>query len=87
MLIIAAWGLAAAIGFRIARRLVGARVPRLMEQMMENVMPNMMDACFSQMSPERREFMLSHCRGMLDRMEAKYVRGEPEPTGERAHVT
>lgn len=26
------------------------------------------------MDRERREFMLAHCRGMLDQMEEKYVR-------------
>ena len=43
-----------------------------MEEMMENMMPRMMDSCFSQMDGERREFMLRHCRGMLDEMEQKY---------------
>ena len=81
MLIIAAGGLAAVMGFRVVRRFVRARVPGLMEHMIENVMPKMADACFPQMPPGRREFMFTHSRGMLDGMEAKYVRGEPEPTG------
>ena len=34
----------------------------------------MMDSCFSQMDRERREFMLAHCRGMLDQMEEKYLK-------------
>jgi hypothetical protein len=32
-----------------------------------------MDSCFSVMDGERRTFMLGHCRGMLDKMEEKYV--------------
>ena len=60
--------IAAMLG-RIAR----GRLTQLIEPMMENVMPEMMDRCFDAMSPERRVFMLSHCRGMLDQMEQKYV--------------
>ncbi len=40
------------MGVRVVRRLVRARVPRLMEHMMENVMPKMTDTCFAQMSWE-----------------------------------
>ena len=43
------------------------------EGMMLNMMPQMMDTCFSGMDKAQREFMLTHCRGMLDAMEAKYV--------------
>ncbi len=76
---IAMVGVMAGIG--IARYVVGRRVPELMERMMENVMPQMMDACFGQMSQERREFMLTHCRGMLDEMDEKYGVTRPtEPT-------
>ncbi len=53
-----------------------AALAKLMERMMENVMPKMMDSCFAQMDPERRKFMLTHCRGMLDRVEEKYVTAE-----------
>lgn len=60
--------LVAAVLGRIAR----GRLPRLIETMMEHAMPQMMDRCFGAMSAERREFMLSHCRGMLDLMEQKY---------------
>jgi len=35
----------------------------------ENVMPQMMGTCFAQMSREQREYMLGHCRGLLDRMD------------------
>ena len=55
-----------------ARTIARRKLPELMEHMAEDVMPKMMDACFAQMSPDRRIFMLSHCRGMLDRVEAKY---------------
>ncbi len=40
------------------------------------MMPVMMDNCFSQMDRERREFMLTHCRSMFDRMEEKYLPAE-----------
>ena len=61
--------------------LVGDLMPRMMasmppdqfEQMMQDNMPGMMDTCFAEMDAERREFMLGHCRGMLDNMEEKYV--------------
>ena len=43
------------------------------ERMMLDMMPGMMDSCFSGMDMARRQFMLTHCRGMLDAMEAKYV--------------
>ncbi len=43
-----------------------------MEHMMLKMMPQMMDTCFAEMDQERRQFILSHCRGMLDRIEAKY---------------
>jgi hypothetical protein len=43
------------------------------ERMMLDMMPRMMDTCFSEMEGERRQFMLSHCRGMLDQMEEKYL--------------
>jgi hypothetical protein len=32
-----------------------------------------MDTCIAEMDRERREFMLAHCRGMLDQMEQKYM--------------
>ncbi len=69
LILVGATGLLlAAILGRIARD----RAPRLMETMMEHAMPEMMDRCFGAMSAERREFMLAHCRGMLDLMEQKY---------------
>ncbi len=43
------------------------------ERMMLDMMPRMMDTCFSEMDRERRQFMLTHCRGMLDQMEEKYM--------------
>ncbi|MEE8337857.1 MAG: hypothetical protein V3R95_07330 [Dehalococcoidia bacterium] len=66
-------GVAAALTVVVVRRPVAPRLARLMEPMMEQVMPRMMDSCFSEMSPERRQFMLAHCRGMLDQVEEKYV--------------
>ncbi len=68
-------GLVAVAMLALSGRLRAA-LPRLMERMMEDHMPKMMDSCFAQMSPERRAFMLTHCRGMLDRMEEKYVKPE-----------
>lgn len=61
-----------------ARRNVRRKLSGVIEHMVENVMPQMMDSCFAQMSPERRTFMFAHCRGTLDRVEAKY--GGPTPT-------
>ncbi len=63
-------------GLALLARLARRRVPALQEHMMENVMPGMMDRCFSQMGRERREFMLTHCRGTLDQIEAKYLKVE-----------
>ena len=60
------------VGLGVARYVVGKSAPELMERMMENVVPQMMDTCFGQMSEERRAFMLGHCRGLLDQMDAKY---------------
>ena len=56
--------------------IVRQRIPRLMEHMMETVMPKMMGSCFAQMDFDRRRFMLAHCRSMLDQMEEKYVTAE-----------
>ncbi len=63
------------MAMKLARR-IPERSPRLMEHMMEHVMPKMMDSCFVQMGPERRRFMLRHCRSMLDNMQEKYVTAE-----------
>ncbi len=68
-------GLVAIAMLALSRRLREA-LPALMERMMEDGMPKMMDACFAQMDPERRTSMLTHCRGMLDQVEEKYVRAE-----------
>ncbi len=57
----------------IVRITIGRVAPRMMEAMAEHVMPRMMDRCFGSMSAERREFMLTHCRGMLDRIDDKYA--------------
>ena len=62
-----------AMGLGVARHLVWTRAPRLMERMMENVMPQMMGTCFAQMSQEQREYMLGHCRVLLDRMDEQYT--------------
>ncbi len=43
------------------------------EGMMLDMMPRMMDTCFSAMDRERRQFMLTHCRSMLDQMDEKYM--------------
>ena len=52
------------------------RIPERSPRLMEHVMPKMMDSCFAQMGPERRRFMLRHCRSMLDNMQKKYVTAE-----------
>jgi len=56
----------------IARFAVRVIAPKLMERMAKNVMPEMMDVCFGQMSQDQRESMLTHCRGALDRVDEKY---------------
>ncbi len=53
-------GVAALLVAAVLGRIARGRLPRLVEAMMENVMPQMMDRCFEAMSTERREFMLSH---------------------------
>ncbi len=65
-------------GLAVLARLAQRRSPALMEHMMENVMPGMMDHCFAQMDRARQEFMLAHCRGMLDQMETKYLKVEQD---------
>ena len=65
-------------------KMMGEMMPQMMgnmgneeiESMMLDMMPRMMDTCFSEMDRERRQFMLTHCRGMLDQMEEKYLRPE-----------
>ena len=79
---VAGVGLLLAAG--VARRLVPDRVLGLFDRMMEDVMPGMMDACFGSMPQQRREFMLDHCRGALDRVEAKYGAAEPAEHAEAA---
>ena len=60
-------------GLGVVRLVLGKRGPELMERMMENVMPQMMGTCFAQMSQEQREYMLGHCRVLLDRMDEQYT--------------
>ena len=54
-------------------KMMGDMKAEQIEHMMQDVMPRMMDSCFGEMDRERREFMLTHCRGMLDQMEEKYL--------------
>lgn len=62
-------------------KMMGEMMPQMMgkmgheeiERMMLDIMPCMMDACFSEMDRERRQFMLTHCRGMLDQIDKKYL--------------
>ncbi len=62
-------------------KMMGEMMPQMMgkmgqeeiERMMLDMMPRMMDTCFSEMDMERRQFMLTHCRAMLDQMEEKYL--------------
>ena len=68
-----------------ARRNARRKLSGAIEHMVENVMPQMMDSCFAQMSPERRTFMFAHCRGALGRIEAKYGGAAPT-TLDRAGV-
>jgi hypothetical protein len=42
------------------------------ESMMHDMMPKMMEGCFSKMTEEQRQGMLTMCRGMLDEIEEKY---------------
>ena len=50
--------------------------PEEMGAMMHEMMPKMMDSCFSMMNTEQRQGMLSMCREMLDGIEAKYLTGQ-----------
>ncbi len=43
-----------------------------MSSIMHEMMPRMMESCFSKMDPEQRQKMLSMCRDILDQIEAKY---------------
>jgi hypothetical protein len=43
-----------------------------MGSMMHDMMPKMMESCFSKMDSQQRQGMLSMCREMLDQIEAKY---------------
>ena len=62
-------------------KMMGGMTPQMMEKMgheaiehmILNMMPVTTDNCFSAMDKERRVFMLTHCRSMLDQMEEKYV--------------
>jgi hypothetical protein len=65
------------VGLRGVRYVIGKRAPELMERIMENVMPQMMDRCFAQMSDERSEYMLGHCRELLERMDERYAVTHP----------
>lgn len=53
-------------------QMMGKMGPKEIERMMIEMMPHMMDTCFSEMDGGRRQFMLTHCRGMLDKIEEKY---------------
>lgn len=62
--------------------ILGDIMPELMEKLgphgmariMNELIPQMMDACFSDMNAEQRRSVLTQYRSMLDGMEAKYVR-------------
>jgi len=75
------------VAARVARGALRANAARLMQRMMEQGMPRMMDRCFAMMSAEQRDSMLAECRRELDHLEAKYVRaGSLETTTEHAEV-
>ena len=69
------------IGSEGMSKMMGEMMPQMMskmgheeiERMMLDMMPSMMDTCFSEMDRERRQFILTHCRGMLDKVEEKYM--------------
>ena len=67
--------LLAVIGQRTG--LIRYLVPRVVTGMAEHVMPRMISHCFALLDRDQRRFILAHCRGALDEMEAKYVRSEP----------
>lgn len=46
---------------------------KAMTETMHKMMPNMMNNCFSSMNESERREMLTFCRGMLDKMEKKYL--------------
>ena len=58
---------------KVMPRMIESMVHEQIKHMMLNMMPRMMDGCFSQMDFQRCEFTLTHCRGMLDQMKEKYV--------------
>ena len=58
---------------RMMNMMIGRKSPEDVAKMMGEMMPRMMDTCFSEMDRERRQFMLTHCRGMLDQMDEKYL--------------
>ena len=62
-------GLAAGLGFALSRGAAAPLRARLITDMIEHVQPRMMHACFAQMSPARRDFMLAHCRRVLDEID------------------
>lgn len=69
--------LAAALGIALTR---GAAVPlraRLISHIIEEVQPRMMHACFAQMSPARRDFMLAHYRRLLDEVDERHHAAQP----------
>ena len=75
-LVLGVAGLGVLLALGVARRVLRDRIFRLFERMM--------DACFARMPPQRREFMLAHCRGALDSVEARYVAAQPAAPTEPA---
>ena len=55
-------------------QMVGKMGSEEIERMMLDMMPRMMDTRFAEMARERRQFMLTHCRGMPNQMDEKYLR-------------
>jgi hypothetical protein len=61
------------MGPEVMSKMMGEMGNEEIEHMMLDMMPRMMDTCFSEMDKGRRQFMLTHCRSMLDQMEEKYL--------------
>ena len=54
-------------------KMMGGMKTEDMMGMMHKAMPKMMENCMASMSKEERKEMLTLCRGMLDKMEKKFL--------------
>jgi hypothetical protein len=57
---------------RMMERWMKGQNPQQRQDMMDNMMPKMMENCLTSMSREERQQMLSFCHEMLGEMEKKF---------------